>query len=202
MDHQETESPNECHLIQGKTALSAQFVLFSAVAAILIYKWWVIGTLNSVFTALGSSSRHAGAVPSRLAACMPSGICSARRPGSARAARTPGRQRPKQHLCSFRPAPGPASSLAADAPRPRAPTEAQATCRWTAARPQGEPHPPTPGCRSAGARRLAEKPRRPSRIWFLDVSKQVVSTGAAHLCGMTIAIIVSGQAHRASQCAW
>ena len=32
--------------------------------------------------------------------------------------------------------------------------------------------------------RVKEKPQRAIRVWGFDVSKQVVSTGAAHVCGM------------------
>jgi hypothetical protein len=39
MDAAEYPGPNECYLVHGRTAWSAQFTLFSAVAATLIYKW-------------------------------------------------------------------------------------------------------------------------------------------------------------------
>lgn len=51
--------------------------------------------------------------------------------------------------------------------------------------------------------RLHEKPQRPWLIWGMDVMKQVLSSLAAHICGMIIAIIA---AHRSatstSECAW
>ena len=51
-----------------------------------------------------------------------------------------------------------------------------------------------------GLDRQREHPRRPFNIWSLDVSKQVVSTAAAHFAGIFIAIWLAS--HAVSQCAW
>lgn len=52
-------------------------------------------------------------------------------------------------------------------------------------------------------KRHREKPQRPYKIWLMDVSKQICSLGAAHLCGLTIALVVSTRSGRTiSECAW
>ncbi|KAK9821719.1 hypothetical protein WJX81_003315 [Elliptochloris bilobata] len=52
-------------------------------------------------------------------------------------------------------------------------------------------------------KRVKEKPQRPVRVWGFDISKQVVSTAAAHLCGLLIAILASQRGnHAVSECAW
>jgi len=78
----------------------------------------------------------------------------------------------------------------------------------------------------AVAYRSLEHPQRPYKVWSMDVSKQVVSSAAAHVCGMgirllnapvvmpsirvgaihagmIIAVLASrAQAHEVSSCAW
>lgn len=49
-------------------------------------------------------------------------------------------------------------------------------------------------------KRQKEVPQRPIKVWGMDVSKQVVSTAAAHLAGMSIAIVLAST--RVSECAW
>lgn len=52
-------------------------------------------------------------------------------------------------------------------------------------------------------KRYHEVPQRPFNVWLLDVTKQIISTGAAHICGMLIAMIASAHASSsASQCSW
>eukprot|EP00884_Botryococcus_braunii_P004807 jgi/Botrbrau1/14327/Bobra.0287s0019.1 len=53
-------------------------------------------------------------------------------------------------------------------------------------------------------KRQKEKPQRPMRVWGFDVTKQIVSSGAAHICGIIIAIIVAKEekSNVVSQCAW
>ncbi|DBA99322.1 TPA: hypothetical protein ACH3X3_011928 [Trebouxia sp. C0006] len=52
-------------------------------------------------------------------------------------------------------------------------------------------------------KRSLEHPQRPYKVWSMDVSKQVVSSAAAHVCGMIIAVLASrAQAHEVSSCAW
>lgn len=52
-------------------------------------------------------------------------------------------------------------------------------------------------------KRSVEHPQRPYKVWSMDVSKQVVSSAAAHGCGMVIAVLASrAQAHEVSSCAW
>ena len=51
-------------------------------------------------------------------------------------------------------------------------------------------------------KRLRERPRRPSQTWLFDTSKQVVSMGAAHLCGIIIALLVHTHTSAPSECAW
>lgn len=52
-------------------------------------------------------------------------------------------------------------------------------------------------------KRHREQPQRPYKVWSMDVSKQVVSSAAAHVCGMVIAVLASrAQAHEVSSCAW
>ncbi|PRW61104.1 hypothetical protein C2E21_0645 [Chlorella sorokiniana] len=52
-------------------------------------------------------------------------------------------------------------------------------------------------------KRHVEHPRRPVKVWGLDVSKQGISMLAAHICGMLIALIAqrAATAH-SSECAW
>lgn len=52
-------------------------------------------------------------------------------------------------------------------------------------------------------KRHMEHPQRSLQVWGMDISKQVVSAAAAHLCGIFIAILASKSgATRVSQCAW
>lgn len=52
--------------------------------------------------------------------------------------------------------------------------------------------------------RQQEDPQRPVNVFCLDVSKQAFSSGAAHVCGMIIAIIAhfGTSQHSPSECAW
>ncbi|KAK9803969.1 hypothetical protein WJX72_009098 [[Myrmecia] bisecta] len=52
-------------------------------------------------------------------------------------------------------------------------------------------------------KRVKERPQRPWLVWTMDISKQILSAAAAHICGMLIAILVAeGGASHASECAW
>ncbi|CAL8466790.1 g6326 [Coccomyxa elongata] len=52
-------------------------------------------------------------------------------------------------------------------------------------------------------KRHKEYPQRSLQIWGMDISKQVISAAAAHICGIFIAILASENgAIRVSQCAW
>lgn len=51
-------------------------------------------------------------------------------------------------------------------------------------------------------RRLHEKPQRPWLVWGMDVMKQVLSSLAAHVCGMVIAIVAAHRTAHTSECAW
>ncbi|KAK9840897.1 hypothetical protein WJX84_000898 [Apatococcus fuscideae] len=52
-------------------------------------------------------------------------------------------------------------------------------------------------------KRHKERPQRPVKIWGMDVSKQIVSGVAAHLCGIIIAMLASTASQaQASECAW
>ncbi|KAK9866951.1 hypothetical protein WJX84_004349 [Apatococcus fuscideae] len=52
-------------------------------------------------------------------------------------------------------------------------------------------------------KRHQERPQRPLNIWSMDVSKQIVSGFAAHLCGIIIAMLASTASEsQASECAW
>uniref|UniRef100_A0A7S1SNL5 Uncharacterized protein n=1 Tax=Tetraselmis chuii TaxID=63592 RepID=A0A7S1SNL5_9CHLO len=53
-------------------------------------------------------------------------------------------------------------------------------------------------------KRQKEEPRRPVNVFCLDVSKQAFSSGAAHICGMLIAIVAhfSTAGFSPSECAW
>jgi STIMATE family len=51
--------------------------------------------------------------------------------------------------------------------------------------------------------RLRERPQRPTVIWAMDVSKQIVGMGAAHASGLLIAVIAHHVTEAAaSECAW
>ncbi|CAD7703251.1 unnamed protein product [Ostreobium quekettii] len=52
---------------------------------------------------------------------------------------------------------------------------------------------------SLAYKRHCESPKRPVKVWALDVGKQAVSAGFSHLCNMAIAKYV---AKSASPCAW
>jgi len=53
-------------------------------------------------------------------------------------------------------------------------------------------------------KRQKEYPQRPINVFCLDISKQAFSSGAAHVCGMLIAIIAhfSTSDDSPSECAW
>jgi hypothetical protein len=52
-------------------------------------------------------------------------------------------------------------------------------------------------------KRYREEPKRTLTVWTMDVSKQVVSTGIAHLSGMFWSFIMKHYTvHSASECAW
>jgi hypothetical protein len=51
-------------------------------------------------------------------------------------------------------------------------------------------------------KRYKEKPRRPWKIWGLDVTKQATSMGAAHFVGMITATIMSEMSSDISACSW
>lgn len=51
-------------------------------------------------------------------------------------------------------------------------------------------------------KRHRERPQRALEIWALDVSKQVVSMFAAHVCGMLIALLAHHSSTQSSECAW
>ncbi|KAI7837995.1 hypothetical protein COHA_008177 [Chlorella ohadii] len=52
-------------------------------------------------------------------------------------------------------------------------------------------------------KRHVERPKRPLKVWGLDVSKQGVSMLAAHICGILIALIAHHSATAAtSECSW
>lgn len=59
-----------------------------------------------------------------------------------------------------------------------------------------------PPSASRPARRHVERPQRPAAVWRLDVGKQVVGMGAAHACGLIIAILAHHRSAATSQCAW
>lgn len=51
--------------------------------------------------------------------------------------------------------------------------------------------------------RFRERPQRPTTIWAMDVSKQIIGMGAAHASGLLIAIIAHHATEAtASECAW
>ena len=52
-------------------------------------------------------------------------------------------------------------------------------------------------------KRHREQPRRGIKIWAMDVSKQVVSTGVGHLSGMLWSFLMQRMTSQsASECAW
>ncbi|GMH37478.1 hypothetical protein BSKO_05351 [Bryopsis sp. KO-2023] len=53
-------------------------------------------------------------------------------------------------------------------------------------------------------KRSLESPKRPMKVWAMDVSKQAFSSIAAHLCNMLIAILasVNVRASSSSECSW
>mmetsp|Transcript_18975 Transcript_18975/g.57310 ORF Transcript_18975/g.57310 Transcript_18975/m.57310 type:complete len:324 (-) Transcript_18975:5-976(-) len=56
---------------------------------------------------------------------------------------------------------------------------------------------------SLAYKRHRERPQRPYKIWTMDVSKQVFSSGAGHICGLIIAVVASiSSGHATSECAW
>jgi len=44
--------------------------------------------------------------------------------------------------------------------------------------------------------------RRPLNVWLLDASKQIISQGAAHICGIVIALVAHHAASDSSECSW
>lgn len=51
-------------------------------------------------------------------------------------------------------------------------------------------------------KRWRERPQRPHVVWLLDVSKQIISQGTAHICGIIIALVVHQRATLTSECSW
>ncbi|KAK9916448.1 hypothetical protein WJX75_002720 [Coccomyxa subellipsoidea] len=52
-------------------------------------------------------------------------------------------------------------------------------------------------------KRQKEHPQRSLQVWGMDISKQIISAAAAHVCGIFIAILASGNGTgHVSQCAW
>eukprot|EP01025_Chloroclados_australasicus_P024771 TRINITY_DN24850_c0_g1_i1.p1 TRINITY_DN24850_c0_g1~~TRINITY_DN24850_c0_g1_i1.p1 ORF type:complete len:337 (+),score=33.94 TRINITY_DN24850_c0_g1_i1:185-1195(+) len=57
---------------------------------------------------------------------------------------------------------------------------------------------------SLAYKRHAERPQRPVSVWGMDVSKQAVSSGAAHVTGIVVAMLVQSRTKSAwtSECSW
>ena len=51
-------------------------------------------------------------------------------------------------------------------------------------------------------KRYIEKPRRPWKIWFYDVAKQIISSVALHLFNLIISAILSSDEQDADACVW
>ena len=51
-------------------------------------------------------------------------------------------------------------------------------------------------------KRYIEKPRRPWKIWFYDVAKQIISSVALHLFNLIISAILSSDENDADACVW
>eukprot|EP01064_Diplonema_japonicum_P037281 TRINITY_DN8684_c0_g1_i1.p1 TRINITY_DN8684_c0_g1~~TRINITY_DN8684_c0_g1_i1.p1 ORF type:complete len:293 (+),score=64.90 TRINITY_DN8684_c0_g1_i1:42-920(+) len=53
-----------------------------------------------------------------------------------------------------------------------------------------------------GYKRWREVPRRPWKVFLMDATKQGVSSGAAHMCGMVSTIILSHATEEKLECGW
>ena len=51
-------------------------------------------------------------------------------------------------------------------------------------------------------KRYVEKPRRPWKIWFYDVAKQIISSLALHLFNLIISAVLSDNENDADACVW
>jgi hypothetical protein len=51
-------------------------------------------------------------------------------------------------------------------------------------------------------KRHIEHPKRKFRVWVMDTTKQVASSGCAHLSGMAIATLIEAATAAANECAW
>ena len=51
-------------------------------------------------------------------------------------------------------------------------------------------------------KRYIEKPRRPWKIWFYDVAKQIISAVALHLFNLIISAVLSSDERDADACIW
>lgn len=51
-------------------------------------------------------------------------------------------------------------------------------------------------------KRFVEKPRRPWKIWFYDVAKQIISSTILHLFNLLVSAIFSGDENDADACVW
>ena len=51
-------------------------------------------------------------------------------------------------------------------------------------------------------KRYIEKPRRPWKIWFYDVAKQIISSLVLHLFNLIISAILSSDEKDADACVW
>ena len=51
-------------------------------------------------------------------------------------------------------------------------------------------------------KRYVEKPRRPWKIWFYDVAKQIISSLVLHLFNLIISAVLSDDENEADACVW
>jgi hypothetical protein len=51
-------------------------------------------------------------------------------------------------------------------------------------------------------KRYVEKPRRPWKIWFYDVAKQIISSSVLHLFNLIISAVLSDDENEADACVW